>query len=480
MPNFEQFDASGRDPRPIQADTLRKLSEQWNDSDVHALILPVGTGKSAVLRAIQVSTGADILTPSNILVEQYTRDYPHVNFLKGKTHYNCRSGMSCKDWNACGFDPCEGCPYQTCKEKANEGFATFFNPMSYYFHLLNSRSKGAKVLCVDEAHQLPSMVLMLCGKRLKKSEYKFTEKCTNELYLLQWIKQQIDRMDRLSAMYYKKNDLEKVAHCKDEIETLALIKEGLEEDPQNYVIWIAKQGHETYLNVKPLFPPRFLMNRIIGNKKLILTSGTLFEHDIRAIVGDKHYNVIEQNSPIPKKNRPVFYKPAPFKMNFQTDPKKIADLICSHLKPGVNTLIHSTYSLSKKLAPYMPVKTIVNTQEDKDEKLQEFKEKGGIFLASGCAEGIDLKHDFCRLNIIPKMSFPDLNDPGVQKRKALEDGERWYALQTMLTLIQQVGRSTRGPDDWSEALILDPNFGRLFAQTRRWLPKYFTESVQWS
>lgn len=481
MPNFTAFDASERQPRPGQTLALNWLNDNWTKSDAFAMILSTGAGKSAIARAIQVATGADILTPSNLLVNQYSADYPHVNALKGKNNYMCKSGLTCRDWQQCGFSPCEGCPYQKAKERVFAGDATLWNPMSFYYTFLNANgAKPSKTMIIDEAHMLPSMVLMLCGKKLKRSDFKFNERCCNELYLIAWLKDQIDRIDRLSQLYSKQNDMERVAKCRDEIESLSLLKDGLEEDPQNYVIWIDKQEKETYLNVRPLFPPRFLMNRIVGGKKLILMSGTLFEHDIKAIVGDKHYKLIEQPSPIPVANRRISWRPTPFPVNFKTDPKQLAEHITKQLIAGKNTMIHSTYALSKRLAPYMPSGTIINTQEDKEQKIDEFKRKGGIFLASGCAEGVDFRGDLCRLNIEPQLSWPQLMDPAVVKRKAMQDGNRWYALETLKISIQRAGRSTRGPDDESTIINTDPNFKRLVVQNVKDVPKYFLESIDWT
>lgn len=476
MPNLKQGDGSGRSYWPLQVNTLSRLEETWNDP-IHALILPTGSGKSMIARSIQRATDADILTVSNPLVNQYSGEYPDLNSLKGKTHYNCKMGISCKDWQDCGFDSCGGCPYTIAKGRAAAGEPTFFNPMSYYYFKLSSGAKGNGTLIVDEAHQLPGMVLLLCGKRFKRSEYAFSEKCCNELYFVKWAKDQLKRLDSLCALYYKRNEIERLSKCKNEIESLSLVLEGIEERPENYVIYIAKEGREVYLTVRPIFPPQFLMDRIVGGKKLVIMSGTLFEHDIKMIGGERAATVIEQNSSIPRKNREIHWKAAPFAVNYRTDPTELVKYIEGFLEKGVNTLIHSTYSNSKRLAPLFKLPVIFNTSEDKEEKIAEFRSKGGIFLASGCAEGIDFRGDVCRLNIIPKLSFPDLKDPAVIKRKAMQDGDRWYALETLKTTIQQAGRSTRGVDDHSKIIVLDPNFGPLVKRYWKYLPRYFTESI---
>lgn len=478
MPNFDLFDMSDRPPRPIQIEALKAINDNWSN-DVIALTAPCGVGKSALARAIQVATNADVITPSNILVSQYQSDYPHVNFLKGKAHYPCvqaPSQLSCRDWQEV-TDPCPNCKYNECKEKAIDGYSTFFNPLSYYYHLLTTRNKGNKVLVIDEAHMLPNMVLLLTSKRFRQSDYRFDDRCVNEIYLSKWLQDQIGRLSRLSDLYFKHHEYEKLAKAKSELETLTLTKQGLDEDPQNYVIWVSQESRDTYLNIRPLFPPRFLMERLIGGKKLILMSGTLFPHDITAIIGNRPYKSIELNSPIPKSARQVYYKPAGFSLNYQTDPKQLVRYVESLLKPGVNTIVHTTYTRSKAMAPLFRCPIIFNSDDDKDLKIAEFKQNGGVFLASGCAEGLDLKGDLCRLNISAGMLWPNLSDPAVVKRKSLPDGDRWYGLTTLANEIQRAGRSTRSVDDYSDTIVIDPNFSRLFSRYKHDLPKYFVESV---
>jgi Rad3-related DNA helicase len=437
------------------------------------------SGKSAIARALQVAVGADILTPSNILIEQYINDYPGLNFLKGKKHYRCAAGVDCKTWSECGQDPCENCPYQKCKTAVLDGVPTAFNPMSLYFTKISTRYEGSNVIVIDEAHQLASMMLVLCSKRLRKSDYRFPKEATNEVFLVRWLKEQIDRLDRLAKAYHRTNALDKLQKAKDEIESLSIIRQALIEQPENFCLWISKEKKETYLNIKPLFPPRFLMDRLVGGKKVILMSGTLFDYDIKNIVGDRPYLKIDQPSPIPVSARKIKYVPAPFKINFETDPKQLVAYIEKFIpKDGSNTLIHSTYSMSKRIASSFNIQVLSNTPEDKIDTVNEFKSKGGVFLASGCAEGLDLKYDLCRTNIIPKLAFPNLMDPSVQKRKALSDGESWYNLETLKSTIQAAGRSTRAADDFSTTYILDPSFKRLVLKERDKLPKSFLESIE--
>lgn len=484
---LKRFDGSGRTPRPLQVEYLKDLAANWDKADIHAANLPVGFGKAACAKAIQLATKGAIIVPSNILMNQTVEDYPRSNFLKGKMHYTCQHGMSCQDWcTVFEQKPCEKCPYQDAKNAALEGVPTFYNPMSLYYLALNPDYEPAPVMIVDEAHTLVSMLMMLCSKRLPRSVYKFNDDCKSELYLVKWLESQHLQLNKLLNLYRRSKNFKKAAEIALEKESLSIIKQAFEEDSQNLAVWIDKGTYkgrpETFLNIQPVRPPRYLINKLLAATKIVMFSGTLFPADLEDLTQGRSYRFTDMPSPIPKERRPVYYKPVDFPLNFNTDPQKIVTAIESVLKkhPGDNAIIHVSYALSKKLAPLFKAPILANVAYDKDEVVDKFKKEGGIFLAAGCAEGIDLKGNLCRLNIIPKLLYPNLMDPVVQKRKALKDGEEWFLLQTMLITIQQVGRSTRSEDDWSNTYVLDPTFTRVYSRIKHKLPKSFCEAIKWS
>lgn len=442
------------------------------------------SGKSAIAKAVMDHTRGHVITPSNVLINQYTATYPETNFLKGKSHYTCHSsGLSCQEWtNACGQEPCEGCSYTTCKREARTE-PTFFNPMSLYYFRMQNPSFWPSVLCVDECHSIASMVLMMTGTRLHKRTYRYTPDCVNELVLSKFLDNHIKGLKKLVAIY--KNNTDRLKEVTEELERATLTKQGLDEDPQNYAIWeenkTVRGRRESYLHVRPVRPPKFLMDKLLGADKLILMSGTIFPSDIHDLIGDAPHKFLDLPSPIDKAQRPVYYRPVPFPLNYSTDPaaivKAVEDVLAKH--PGENAIVHVSYGLSEKLRPHFSTPVLFNTSSDKDDVLAKFKKDGGVFLASGCAEGIDLSDDLATVNIIVKLNFPDLTDPTVLKRKAMEDGDDWYSLTTLKTTIQMAGRTTRHEKDKSSTYVLDPNFGRLVARHRKTLPKSFIEAIVW-
>jgi Rad3-related DNA helicase len=485
--DFSRFDATGRQPRPVQLQFLEWLADNWDEADVLAGQLPVGSGKSFIAESIKVATGGHALTPSNVLVDQYVETYPQRNYLRGKATYGCRSGLTCSDWiDTMEQEPCGDCPYTRCRERAKSE-PTYFNPMSY--HYAQRIVPRPKVLVVDEAHQLSSMLLMLCAKKFRYTMYRWTSACLSEIYLLKWMDEKLRQLQKLLTVYAVARDakaLVKLREIAGEIESLTLVRAAVADDPANYAIYIEQGKHrgkaEKFLVVRPVRPPRLVVRRMLNCDKLILLSGTLLPTDIEDLAGDRAVRVVDLPSPIPRERRPILYRPVPFAMNFHTDPKRIVEAIERVLEefPDRNTIVHVSYALSVKLFPHFKRRVHQNTSTNKTEVLERFKRDGGVFLAAGCAEGIDLRDDLCRLNIIPQLQFPNLADVVVQKRKAQEGGEDWYGMLTLQTVQQATGRSTRHADDHSITVILDPNFSRLVNRLKAKLPQSFIESISWT
>ncbi len=119
------------------------------------------------------------------------------------------------------------------------------------------------------------------------------------------------------------------------------------------------------------------------------------------------------------------------------------------------------------------------TFEEKERLIHTHNESSEptILCGPGFLEGIDLKDDLARFNIIMKMPFLSLGDPLV-KRKA-EEFPEWYALQAALALIQAIGRSVRSPSDWAVTYILDLVWESFYARNIKLFPKYIQDAIRW-
>lgn len=483
MPNlgrFASFDGSGRPPRALQEEVLSWLDVNWNKTNIFALNLPTGVGKTAIAHSIQrVYQRSATLVPTNSLLDQYLRFYPDTNFVKGIDHYDCGQDYTCAERKVLMMPPCVDCKYEDARRRA-ETEATVFNPMSYFY--TRDVDNPPDVIIVDEAHKLVSFLMLMVDMQFPYVKYAYPE-MTTQAEVVTWLSSVADRTREEMQVAKKEKDQRKVIRLHGKIERLSYILHTFSESPVDLVFYeerkiVRGQTVRSFV-VKPINPPSWLLKFLFEGRKLILMSGTLLRHHVSEMY-IRDYAYYDAKSPIPKENRRIAFKPAPLAMNAQTDPAYMASIIQKVLDahPGENTIVHVSYAWSEKLQPFF--KHRFNTPETKEEVLADFKEHGGVWFASGCSEGIDLPGDQCRLVIIPTIVMANPHDPFVAARLKQPGGQQRYELETLMAVVQQAGRGTRGEDDWSETVICDGKFSKLVLKNFNQLPKSFLEAITWS
>ena len=153
--------------------------------------------------------------------------------------------------------------------------------------------------------------------------------------------------------------------------------------------------------------------------------------------------------------------------------------IMSHY-PDQKGIIHGTsYALCKKLNDRIRSPRILFPESASQQKMileQHALSSNTVLLSPSMTEGVDLKEDASRFQIIVKVPFPYLGDPIIKKRMELYPN--YYGLQTILTIVQAYGRSVRSAEDWAHTYVLDGQFHRVVQEQRRWLPEWVLEAIQ--
>lgn len=481
MVMFHRLDGSGRNPRQSQVEALEWLKSKWHSSNNLIINAPTGTGKSLVARAIQLETNAAIINPNNILIKQNLEDYPEVNHLIGKVHFSCESSGNCDSHYKHTKNYCEGCPYQRNKQQALLGAPTLFNPYSYIMLKRFAKEyKPPQTIVIDEFHQCLSMFRSLSVLNLKRDEWAIPSNIYSEFELILWLG------EKKKILVEKYDEALRVADH-ESVRTLGRQKMECERILFMFLNDIScayADFLEDSIQIGYVFLPHWVQQHLRDSERKILLSATSFSSDIQEILGTDEYITLNLESPIDKHSRPIFYRPSSYNMAYEDDPvpedivTSIEEIVAKH--PGLNTIVHVTYALQEKLRGKFTIPVIQHTKETKNEALEQFKRQGGVFIASGFSEGIDLKDDLCRLTIIPTLQYPNVKSGYVSKRMSVKSGHRWYVEQTIKTLCQQVGRSTRNENDWSYTYILDNRFSKLVNNNQWIIPTSFTESIVWS
>jgi superfamily II DNA or RNA helicase len=185
---FERFDGSNRQPRSVQTEALKWLSDNWNTGKFFAIQAPTGAGKSAISKAIMDEfRQVAYLAPNNVLIEQITGSYPELNSLIGAEHYRCKEdeSLSCREKSKLVKHYCGDCPYRDAVNRATEGEATAFNPMSYYYMRRREGWTPPKVIVIDEAHSFAECLKLLVTFELNYEKYKWPD-TTSAVDLIKW------------------------------------------------------------------------------------------------------------------------------------------------------------------------------------------------------------------------------------------------------------------------------------------------------
>ncbi len=114
---------------------------------------------------------------------------------------------------------------------------------------------------------------------------------------------------------------------------------------------------------------------------------------------------------------------------------------------------------------------------DRIEALKSHSEntKPTVLISPSFYQGLDLKGDLSRFQIIIKIPYPDLSD---KKVAALRKKDmNWYLWNTIVRLTQTYGRSVRSKEDHASTYILDSNINYLLRHVNDMFPSWFTEAI---
>jgi Rad3-related DNA helicase len=100
-----------------------------------------------------------------------------------------------------------------------------------------------------------------------------------------------------------------------------------------------------------------------------------------------------------------------------------------------------------------------------------------VLISPSMVEGISLDDDLARFQIIAKMPFLYLGDKQVAAKRECDPD--WYALQTVMAIIQASGRIVRSEEDYGDTYILDSDFEMLWKRHEHFFPNWYKNGMKW-
>lgn len=478
---------ANKTPRPQQRDILLAIEANWNKGKILVIEAPTGVGKSAIAMTIAAwqqdinKNYTAILTPNNLLTQQYNEDYPKVAAYYGKDFQKCKDPnfQSCKDkYDYCKSSKqkklyCEGCPYKTSHARIERLPYKFNFIANYYKYVQLKRSSQGKanrdILIIDEAHLLTETIKSFNTYQIWLHDFNYR-----------------DYPDRVSLI----NGLKSVYIGPSGENPFQDFISAIEMSPPRYVMKEVEDLYHGQLKKKLIaYPitvkglPNPIMNSVVS--KVVMLSATISPKDLEEMgLDNRNIIYLKSDSCIPAKNRPVVFWPTAWvnSTTFKESTYKIVERVnqIADMWPSEKGIIHATYSQAKLIKESGLLKGdryIFHTKDNKREIYEEFKQRtdNSILIASGMYEGIDLPYEAGRFQAVAKIPFPSLGEPAI-KYQINQDPE-WYHWQAIKTVLQAAGRICRAPDDYGVTYVLDDTFYKLYTQNDRLFPEWFKEAV---
>jgi Rad3-related DNA helicase len=473
-------------------------------------------------------SGTYFLTTQKILQEQYIQDFGGFNgpmkSIKSSANYKCgfNAKTTCAEsqralrttekgsrfWKACTFN----CIYKKTKEsflEGDEGITNFpyFLAETQYAGKLKPR----QVLVIDEAHnmaaELSKFIEITISDKFTKAFLGFNlpAKLTANKYI-EWIRGTYvptigSKLKHLEKMLEKYVGLKEKLRS-GEFATVAKKFELLDKhvckvrrflelySKDNWVLnEIPADGRSgRKIEFKPIDVAPFAEEMLysFGNKVLLMSATILDHNAFLESVGISHSECefISLKSPFPPENRPIIYSGIG-KMSSKTIEEtlpRMVQAVKAILEQHKNEkgIIHCH---SYRVANYIKkniksTRLLIHNSENRDVILEKHKKakKPTVLISPSMTEGVDLKEDLSRFQIICKVPYPYLGDKLV--RKKMNKWKWWYPLQTAKTIVQATGRSVRSEQDTAVTYILDSDFGIFYNRNKAMFPESFKESLQ--
>lgn len=530
--------------RPTQWEAIVHAYESYaRGAKVVFIDAPTGTGKTLIGETVRRLLRAEktlYVCSTKSLQDQFLHDFPYAKVLKGKSNYptldyperfhNSFDPLTAEDCThvqellpACdrcdpGYTPLDtemhcvychpanGSPYVVARSEALAAELAVLNT-AYLLAEANNVGKFSKrkFVIADECDTLESVLLGYVGveiakywvKRLgiERPQRRTGEAMTGQSWA-DWVKTEaipkIQQGLKLPGLKNRQtNSLTRM------LGDLTRLKDDL-YDRERGANWVYMDDDDRIV-FKPVRVDGWAKQALWAHsERWLLMSATLIDpHEQVSSLGleDTDWDIVTVQGGFAPERRPIVVKPVVdmSKKALDNDPGgfsrmaiEVAKIVRNH--PDDRVLVHTvSYKLTQEMLDKVGIvckgrpMLSYTSSNDREAVLKEFKNTpGAVVFAPSFDRGIDLPHEMCRVQVVCKMPFASLGDKQVQKRVYGKDGNLWYSVSTIRTLVQMTGRGMRSSTDHCVTYILDKQFvSNVWSKNKRFIPKWWSEALVW-
>ncbi len=378
-----------------------------------------------------------------------------------------------------------------------------------YFQLMRFGKKvyadyiNKPIAIFDEAHKIEDQIIQFIGTDIYNIH--ITE-CGIDIksYSLDDIELVIQLLDDIARSYAKQiRDLQEsrsfqinpdymlLAKLESRYERMANAHAELESNKDNFVIndpYFDERGNLRSLSIKPLDISKYV-KAFFGIDTQVFMSATIDKASFCENTGLDPSKVAFVDTPrspfLPDKRRINFLNVRKLSYSAswndeRTVISKIDEILSQHehergliLTSSEKRCLDIRNNLSEKNRSRIRICHSRNENGmTQDEIIQEHAmDENGVLLSSSLWEGVDLKDDLSRFQIIAKAPYPNLSEKRTKIK--MQKFPLWYKSQTLVKLLQGFGRSIRNEDDWAVTYVLDEAANDLLYQCKSMIPKSY-------
>ncbi|KKN98621.1 hypothetical protein LCGC14_0147330 [marine sediment metagenome] len=394
-------------------------------------------------------------------------------------------------------------------------FALFLSHVNYT-GIFHKRS----LLVLDEAHRCEEWLVSFAGVKLNEDRLKrlvpdldiqslsqYIEAVADDdplgsAFMKDWLGSELLKIRKIAEIMEKTGGRPSDIHylLSDVIPGLSLMNSSL--DHTKWVgdrVEIISKGFKNKIvsyNFSPVFVDKFAKYMLLNKapKRLFMSATILDSRAFSKSLGIEEHAFVRIASEFPAENRPFIISNTIGSLAYpkRTDEKmaKVTKEICDIVEhhSDCKGIIHTqsykaTNIISNALKENSTTRDRVITHLSGARRLNMFKEytereDNPVFITPSFTEGVDLKFDLARFQIMVFVPYASISDKRVKVRIGL-GGWPWYNWLTALSIMQTYGRIVRDVEDTGVTYALDERFTDFISRHNSLFPDWFTEAVEY-